>query len=252
MTKGLVSIITPAFNSEKFIEQTIISVINQTYNHWEMIIINDGSKDNTTTIVNKFELIDKRIKLLNQENKGCAAARNNGINNANGQYICLLDSDDLWEPRFLESQIALLNSKNAYLAFSSHKRIDSNNNEILKPYKVPEKVNYKDMLKSCYISCLTGIYDTQKYGKFYLNEDLHSLRDDYKYWLDILKKVDFAYGNQEILASYRILNNSTSRKKIKVIIPHFNILYKKEKIGFIKSLYYLINWMIISLKKYSK
>ncbi len=252
MEKGLVSIITPMFNGGRFIGQTIDSVLNQTYPHWEMIVIDDGSQDNGPAIVNGYVSNDLRIQLVSQENGGSASARNNGIRRAKGQYIVLLDADDTWNPEFLEKQLKLMHDKKALLVYSSHTRIDETSKEILRPFIVPENVTYTDLLKTCSISCLTGVYDTSKYGKVYLREDMKSLRDDYVYWLEIIKKVKVAYGNKSILANYRILGSSASRKKKKVIGPHFKVLYEIEKLGFFSSLYYLSNWAIISYFKYRK
>ncbi|WDF54715.1 glycosyltransferase family 2 protein [Mucilaginibacter sp. KACC 22063] len=252
MEKGLVSIITPMYNGERFISQTIDSVLNQSYPHWEMIIVNDGSKDNGPAIVEQYCLSDKRINLVTQLNGGSAAARNNGIKRAKGQYIALLDADDTWNPDFLEKQLKLMDEKQALLVYSSHTRMDEFSNEILRPFIVPEKLTYKDLLKTCSISCLTGLYNTEKFGKVYLREDMKSLRDDYVYWLEIIKKVKIAYGNTEVLANYRILGSSASRKKKKVILPHFKVLYNIEKLGFFKSVYYLTTWAIISYFKYRK
>ena len=125
MQETLVSIITPLYNGEAFVAQTIDSVLSQTYTNWEMIIINDGSKDNSENIVRSYCDTDSRIKLFNQKNAGSAAARNNGIRRAQGRYIALLDADDLWEPFFLESQLALMREHNALLVYGAHKRIDA-------------------------------------------------------------------------------------------------------------------------------
>ena len=170
MQEDLVSIITPLYNGERFVAQTIESVLAQTYPHWEMIIINDGSKDNSEAIVQKYTEQDARIQLVSQPNAGSAAARNNGIRRASGRYIALLDADDLWEPFFLESQLHLMQKTGALLVYGSHKRIDDKNQECLTPFYVPEKVTYTDLLKTCSITCLTGLYDTSKYGKVYLND----------------------------------------------------------------------------------
>jgi teichuronic acid biosynthesis glycosyltransferase TuaG len=240
------------YNGEKFIAETVKSVLNQTYSNWEMIIVDDGSKDKGTEIVNEFIEKDARVQLFSQKNGGSASARNNGIRRAKGQYIALLDADDTWNPDFLEKQLKLMLDKNALLVYSSHTRINENSQEILKPFIVPEKVTYTDLLKTCSISCLTGLYDTEKFGKVYLREDMKSLRDDYVYWLEIIKKVKVAYGNKEVLANYRILGSSASRKKKKVILPHFKVFYKIEKLGLVRSLYYLANWAVISYFKYRK
>jgi teichuronic acid biosynthesis glycosyltransferase TuaG len=178
MEKGLVSIITPMYNGARFVGQTIDSVLTQTYGNWEMFVIDDGSKDNGPDIVREYAAVDPRIKLLSQANAGSAAARNKGIKAANGQYIALLDADDTWNADFLEQQLTLMKERNALLVYASHTRIDENSKEILKPFIVPEKVTYRDLLRNCYISCLTGLYDTSVYGKVYLHEDMKSLRDD--------------------------------------------------------------------------
>ena len=250
--ENLVSIIMPLYNGEKFIKITLESVLKQTYKNWELLITNDGSKDNSPKIVEEYIKNDKRIKLFNQINKGSAAARNNSLKEAKGKYIVFLDSDDIWEDNFLEEQIKFLKEKNISLVFSSYRRINEDGKEILDPFIVPEKVSYKYLLKTCSLTCLTSIYDREKTGIIFFNEELKSLRDDYVMWLTMLKKIDFAYGNKKILASYRIFSNSTTGKKFKVLKPQFLVYYKIEKLGLIRSLYYFINWIFISLNKYKK
>jgi glycosyltransferase involved in cell wall biosynthesis len=250
MQKGLVSIITPVYNAGKFVNSTIESVLSQTYANWEMLLVNDGSRDNSAAIISEYVKKDNRIKLYSQENAGSAAARNNGIKRAEGQYIALLDADDLWDANFLESQLALLKKHNTSLVYASHRRIDEFSKECMNPFIVPEKVTYNSLLKTCSISCLTGVYDTERFGKMYLREDLKSLRDDFVYWLDILKKCKVAFGNKEIIASYRVLSNSTTGKKKKVIKPQFLVYYKIEKLGLLKSIYYLIHWAVNGYSKY--
>lgn len=252
MEKGLVSIITPMYNAEKYVSETIESVIKQTYPQWEMIVVDDGSKDLGREIVYHYASKDPRITIVQQKNAGSAAARNNGIRRAGGQYIALLDADDLWHANFLESQLNLMEEKNALLVYSSHTRIDENSNEILEPFIAPKILDYNDLLKSCAISCLTGLYNTEPYGKVYLREAFKSLRDDYIYWLDILKKVKVAYGNTEVLAQYRMLQNSVSRQKTKVIKPQFMVYYKVEQLGLLKSMYYMGYWALMGYRKYRK
>jgi len=250
MVAGLVSVITPMYNGGQFVGQTISSVINQTYPAWEMIVIDDGSTDHGPQVVGHYVEKDARIKMLRQANGGSAAARNKGIRGAKGQYIALLDADDTWNPDFLEKQLQLMKMKDAELVYASHTRINQDGKECLKPFIATEKEDYHSMLKTCSISCLTGLYDTKTFGKIYLREDLKSNRDDYVYWLDILKKVKVAYGNKEILANYRMLNTSATAKKSAVIIPQFMVLYKVENLGLLKSVYYLTNWAIYGFLKY--
>ena len=252
MEKGLVSIITPLYNGERFVAETINSVLSQTYSNWEMIVVNDGSKDRGADIVSNYLSKEPRIQLVNQSNGGSASARNNGIRRASGQYIALLDADDTWDPGFLESQMNFMESMNAILVYSSHRRINENSEEILTPFIVPNQVGYKEMLKTSSISCLTGIYNIEKFGKVYLREELKSYRDDYVYWLEIIKKVGTAYGNQKIIANYRVMNSSTTGRKRKLIIPHFMVFYKVEKLGLVRSLYYTISWAVNGFFKYRK
>lgn len=252
MQNNLVSIITPLYNGERFLSQTIESVLKQTYTDWEMLIVNDGSTDQSESIARSYAEHDNRIKVYSQPNAGSAAARNNGIRRAKGRYIALLDADDLWEPTFIEMQLNLMQEKKCFLVCGAHKRIDAENKEILRPFYPPEKITYKALLKTCSITCLTGLYDTKKYGKIYLHEEFRSLRDDYIYWLEILHLTEVAYGNQQIVGSYRILGDSVSRSKKKVIKPQYRVYREVEKLSILKSLYYLACWAINGLKKYQK
>lgn len=248
--EDLVSIIMPLYNGEKFLEITLMSVLNQTYKNWELLITNDGSKDNSPNIVKKYSENDSRIKLFNQINKGSAAARNNSLKKAKGKYIVFLDSDDIWKENFLEKQLRFMNEKKANLIFSSYEMIDIKGVKKGRDFIVPDRVSYNDLLKCCYLSCLTSMYNSEKLGKFYFKEELKSMRDDYVMWLNLLKKEKYAYGNKEILASYRVFNDSVTGNKMKVLKPHFNVYYKEEKLGLLKSLYYFFIWVYKGLKKY--
>lgn len=250
MKENLISIVTPMYNGEKYVEETINSVLKQTYPNWEMIIVDDGSKDNGPAIVEKFAQADNRIKLIRQKNAGSSAARNNGLKNIQGRYVSFLDSDDFWEPNFLEEQLNFIKEKKSPIVFASYKRINAEGREILKPFIVPEKVNYKGLLKSCSISCLTAMFDREKTGNVFFNEAMGSLRDDFVFWLSILKQGGYAYGNKNVLASYRVFASSTTGNKKKVMKPQFMVYYKVEKLGLIKSIYYFINWAINGFFKY--
>jgi glycosyltransferase involved in cell wall biosynthesis len=247
-----VSIVTPVYNGEQFISETIESVLAQTYTDWEMLIINDGSTDKSEEIALSYAAKDPRIQVFSQQNAGSAAARNNGIRRAKGRYIALLDADDLWEPLFLRRQLDLMEEKKCQLVYGAHKRINDKGKEILQPFIPPKQLHYKDLLKTCSISCLTGLYDTYPYGKVYLHEEFHSLRDDYIYWLTILRKTGVAYGNQGIVGSYRMLSNSLTANKFKMIRPQYRVYREIEKLGVIRSCYYLFNWAVRGLLKYWK
>jgi len=246
----LISIIMPNYNGERFIKDSIDTILNQTYKNWELLIVDDCSKDKSIEIIKK-NYNDKRIKLIKlYENKGSAYARNEALRQAQGRYIAFLDSDDLWLDNFLEEQMRFLQVNKASLVYCSYYMIDENNKEILNPYIVKDKVSYKDILKFLPIGMLTSLYDTKQTGKYYFEESLGSIRDDYVYWLKILKKLDFAYANPKILAKYRIHKNSVTKRKYKMILPQFRVYYKIENLGIIKSLYYLLHWSLHGLRKY--
>ena len=191
--------------------------------------------------------------IASKQNRGSSGARNIALQEARGIYIAFLDSDDLWHPNFLSQQLYFMQEKNAAIVFSSYRRIDENTKEsILRPFVVPERVNYKSMLKTCPIFPSTAIYDVDKCGKYFFNEQLCSMRDDYVYWLAMLKKIDYAYGNQMVLVDYRMRKDSVTASKMRVIKPQWNVLRKVEKLSLIKSLYYIVCWGAISIFKYIK
>lgn len=255
MQKDLVSIITPMYKGAAFVAETIESVLAQSYKNWEMIIVDDYSPDDGAGIAEvKRYTLDPRIKLIESKvNRGSSGARNIALKEAKGRYIAFLDSDDLWHPDFLEKQLKFMEGQDAPLVFSSYRRIDENTKvELLKPFIVPSKVNYKSLLKTCPIFPSTVIYDTKKVSKLYFNEKFGSMRDDYVYWLTMFKTINYGYGNPEILVDYRMRKSSVTGDKSKVIKPQWNVIYKVEKLGLMRGAYYITCWAIISFFKYRK
>lgn len=203
MGNNLVSIITPSFNSEKFISETIASVQNQTYSNWEMIIVDDCSKDKTVEIVEQIIKSDNRIKLIKLEkNSGPAIARNTGINAVSGKFMTFLDADDIWFPDFIENSIKTIQQEKIYFVFSSYRRSDEDLNFIYSDFIVPQKVTYYDILKTNSISCLTAFIDIEVLGKKFMPEVFK--RQDMGLWLKYLKEIPYAYGIKEPKAIYRI------------------------------------------------
>lgn len=243
-----ISIITPVYNGEKYIEETIISVINQTYKNWELIIIDDCSVDKTKDIVSDFAEKDSRIiyKCLDK-NSGASEARNEGIKLAKGRYISFLDSDDLWKETKLEKQIKYMEENDIAISFTAYDFINENSEEIGKVVKVPNIVGYKDLLKYNCIGCLTVMINIDKVGKFKFPNIKH---EDYITWLGILKRGIFAYGINENLASYRKRKGSLSENKIQTAKWHWNILRKEEKIHLFKAFFYFINYAMINIRKH--
>lgn len=245
----LVSIITPLYNSEKFIGETIESVLNQTYKNWEMIIVNDCSKDNGPKIVEEYCKKDNRIKLFNNEkNMGVSFTRNKAIDISKGKYIAFLDSDDLWKKEKLEKQINFMEKENIILSYTSYEKINEDGSK-RGVIEVPLSLDYKELLKNCLIGFLTAIYRKEELK----NERFQNTKvEDYIFWLNILKKIDYAYGINENLASYRVLNNSRSSNKVDIVKFHWKIYSEIEKLGFFKSLYYFIIYIYRGIQRYVK
>lgn len=234
----LVSIITPLYNSEKFIEETIKSVLSQTYNNWEMLIVDDCSTDNGVEIVEKYQVKDKRIKLIRlSKNGGGAVARNKGIEEAKGDYIAFLDSDDLWHYQKLEKQIKFMKKNNYTFTFTKYQQMNEKGEKLDRYINVPKTLTYRQTLLKNPIGCLTVIYNSKELGKIYM--PLIRKRQDYALWLKILKKGIIAHGLNENLSYYRLLENSISSNKISLIKYQWKLYRKIEKLSILESFFYL-------------
>lgn len=245
----LVSIITPMYNSEKYIGETIESVLNQTYKNWEMLIINDCSTDNGADIVKKYQKLDKRIKLFsNTTNKGVSYSRNYGIEISAGKYIAFLDSDDLWSNTKLQKQVAFMEEKNIILSYTSYDKINEDGGK-RGTIKVPDKLDYNELLKNCLIGLLTSMYRKDSLFKFRF---INSKCEDYIFWLNILKEIDYAYGIEESLCTYRVIKGSRSSNKINIVKFHWNIYRNIEKLNVFLAAYYYIIYIFRGIKRYRK
>ncbi|MCH2193806.1 glycosyltransferase family 2 protein [Kordia sp.] len=243
MRKPLVSVITPTYNAEAFISETIDSVRAQNYANWEMILVDDASSDTTVEVLNTYAALDNRIKVHTlKTNSGAAIARNTAIKNASGSYIAFLDADDLWKPEKLTKQIAFMQEKDIAVSFSSYELMDEQGNSLGKMIKALPKVDFSKMVKSNYVGNLTGIYDAEKLGKVYMPNIRK--RQDWALWLTLIKKVGFAYSLEEPLARYRIRENSISSNKLNLLKYNYTIYRKALKFGAFKSILYLIRFLI--------
>ena len=245
--KEKVSIIVPMYNAEKFIGKTIESVLAQTYQNWEMLIMNDVSTDNSLAIVSLYAKKDERIKIVNTEkNVGVVKGRNFLIDLASGKYIAFLDADDYWHNEKLEKQIKFMKEKNASISCTEYTRVKENEEKI-NDVIIKEEISYNDMLKNNYLGCLTVIYDAKKIGKRYFKE--LEKNEDYVLWLEIVKDVNTIYGLKENLAYYRVLDNSRSSNKVKTAKVRWEIYRKIEKLSLLKSIYYFLHYAIRAVLK---
>jgi glycosyltransferase involved in cell wall biosynthesis len=249
--KALVSIITPLYNSEAFIGETIKSILNQTYTNWELLLIDDFSTDDTIDIVNDFILKSDNIKLITNEiNQGAAISRNKGIMEAKGDYIAFLDADDLWKPEKIEKQIVFMQNQNCDVCFCSYEQIDESGKPLNKLVKALPVLSYKKYLKSNYIGNLTGVYNAKKLGKI-TSPNLRK-RQDWLLWLNAIKASGKpAKSVQESLAFYRVHKNAMSSNKI-ALLKHNYWVYKKG-LGFstLKAMYsmFIFLWEHFFVKK---
>ncbi len=248
MNQPFVSIITPVYNAGAWLEKTIRSVLGQTWKNFELILIDDGSSDESVTIICQFMAADKRIILLQQKkNKGVAAARNKGLLQAKGEYICFLDSDDLWLPHKLEHQIGYIRANGCRLLCSPYTKINQDGGIKGGTIAVPPIITYNDLLSSNYIPCLTAIGESSILKRFKFKKVGH---EDYLYWLEILARGYVMHGSSEEVGLYRVRNDSISGNKIKAIQYQWAIYREHLKLSLARSIYYFLNYSIKGLYKY--
>jgi len=212
---AMVSIVMPAYNAEKYIEQAIRSVIKQTYAEWELIVIDDGSKDDTATILAEFAKQDHRIRFLqNEKNKGVSYTRNRAVELAKGEWIAFLDSDDQWLPEKLEKQLALVDQyPDMVVGYTASSFID----DVGEPYgyimPAIEKLTYDMLLCKNLMSCSSVIIRASIMKGIKMPND--KMHEDYFVWLTVLRKYGIAYGINEPLLIYRLCANSKSSNRLK-------------------------------------
>lgn len=244
----VVSIVMPAYNSAEFIKASVLSVLAQSFTDWELIIVDDASTDNTVDVVEQLQQSDSRIKLIRlEQNQGAAIARNTAITAATGRYIAFLDCDDLWLPDKLTRQLEAMAQHQCALSYSAYHVINESG-ERLTTFVPPQQVSYGDLLRTCSIGCLTAMYDTQLLGK--VTMPLIRKRQDYGLWLKILKQTPVAFGITEPLAEYRQRENSISSNKLKAAQFQWKIYREVEHIGWLRSVFYFINYAIAGVLKY--
>ena len=246
-----VSIIMPCHNGEKYLSDSINSVLAQTFTDWELLIIDDNSSDNSVKIIESFCAKDTRIRLFHTDRSTGlpATPRNVGIQNASGRYIAFLDCDDMWLPAKLEHQLPLFESDDVAVIFSYYEKINVcglRNNRIV---TAPHAVNYATLLNGNCIGNLTAVYDTQKVGKIYQKEIHH---EDYLMWLTILLNDFKAINTKTVEALYREQINSVSGSKLSVFLWQWHILRNELKLPLFKAIPHFMAYIYFGIKKYLK
>ena len=249
MKEELISIITPVYNSEKYIERTIESVINQTYKNWEMILVDDCSTDNSESIVKKYSCNDQRIKYYRlKENSGAGKARNLALEKAKGTYIAYLDSDDIWKKEKLEKQLKFMKSNKYAFSCTSYEKIDENDN-YKKTIEMPKEINYKFYLRNTIIQTVGVMVNVNIVGKETLKMPDIRRRQDAATWLQILKKGYKCYGMDEILAEYRRTEKSLSSNKLKAVRGMWSLYRDIEKLSLPFSCYCFVRYAFFAVWK---
>ena len=250
MIKPLISIIMPAYNSERYIRESLGSVMHQTYKNWELIVVDDGSKDKTSEIVEEAQKNDSRIKLYkNERNLGVSMTRNRAISLASGKWIAFLDSDDCWKNNKLEKQMFCVEKNNAEFVYTGTSFIDEKSGRYRWKMKVPPSISYRKLLRQNIISCSSVLIKKNILIKHKMTRD--DIHEDFALWLNILKyDLACAYGVQEPLLIYRISGKSKSGNKLKSIIMTYKT-YLEAGLNNIQAAYYICFNIVNNLKKYS-
>ena len=222
----LVSIITPSYNTAKFISETITSVLAQTYTNWELIIVDDCSTDDTDAVVRPY-LADDRIRYIkNEKNSGAAVSRNRALREAKGKWIAFLDSDDLWLPEKLEKQIAFMEQNNCRFSYTNYIEIGENSVPNGRSVTGPKKITRHGMYNYCWMGCLTVMYDAETVGLVQIADIKKN--NDYAMWLKACKKAD-CYLLDEVLAKYRKRSGSISNHGYTKLIKWHYKLYREAE-----------------------
>jgi teichuronic acid biosynthesis glycosyltransferase TuaG len=222
---GVFSIVMPAHNAATTISKSIDSVLSQPYQHWELLVVDDASKDNTADIVRNYARTDARIKLFSPAtNLRVAGARNLALENAKGQFVCFLDSDDWWAPNKLDTQAKEF-KKGAKVCFSSYHRVIDD--VVTSTVTTQQAIKASTFYYYNPIGNLVGAYDRSQIGTVFFETVPH---EDYLMWYEVVKKAGTAIGTIEPLGYYRVSSNSLSGKKSTAAKWHWNIIRNHFKL----------------------
>jgi teichuronic acid biosynthesis glycosyltransferase TuaG len=244
----MVSVITPAHDASRFLDETIRSVIEQTFSGWEMIVVDDDSADGTREIVERWAESDPRIRLVRQSpQQGPGAARNRGLAEARGHYVAFLDSDDLWRPETLAVQVAFMQKTEAVFSFAAYSIIDERGNPTGRTVSAPERVDYRFLLHNTIIGCLTVMLDRDRLGEL----SMPPLRqhEDLSLWYELLKRGVVAQGIPSDLALYRVVRGSASRDKIRSALHMWSVYRDQERLSFPSALWCYAHYAWHALRK---
>lgn len=245
----MISVVMPVYNASRFLEQAVDSVLAQSHKNFELILVDDCSTDNSLELARSYEKLDSRIRVIESPvNQGVAKTRNVGIAEARGEYIALLDSDDVWLDTKLEKQLDLIKRTGASIAYCSYDFIDEDNRSIGKPFLVPPETDFGKMLACSVISCSTALIETRLLQAHPFNPDYY--HEDYVLWMELLRIPVKAAGDPEVLAHYRQVGGSRSNNKLNAARERWKIYLDALGLGLWQSLQSFAAYAVNGLRKY--
>ena len=239
----MISIIIPVHNAERFIEETVSSVKNQTYTDWELLLVENGSTDNSLEVCTRLSAGDDRIRVLRSNGVGAAAARNTGTVSARGRYQCFLDADDIWRKDKLEKELKFCEEKKAAFVFTGYEFADEKARGTGKIVRVPETISYKEALGNTTIFTSTVMFDRKALPlKLMLMPKVDS--EDTATWWQILRSGHTGYGLDEPLTLYRRSAKTLSSNKLEALGRTWRLYRTVEGFGVFKSMYYFVKYAV--------
>lgn len=244
-----VSILLPVYNSERYVNRTITSVLQQSMADFELIIIDDGSTDNTQTLLQNWAMKDSRIQFIENDcNMGVAEVRNKGIALAQGDYVCFIDSDDTWHSDKLESQLAFMKQNHSDFSCTAYTMVNEEG-KFIKNRMIPKQsIQLEDLLKENYICCSTVMLKTNIAKQYNMNGSY--THEDYVYWLELIQSGATGTVLNQILTHYRLAQTSRSANKGKAAQGRWQVYRTYMQFGIIKSGRYFVQYALNGIKKY--
>lgn len=250
MSEGIsyISVVMPAYNAEKTLAQAVESVLAQTWKHFELIIVDDGSQDRTVAIAREFAERDGRVRLLcNERNSGVCYTRHRGVTEAKGDWIAFLDSDDLWLPEKLEKQVALQARTGGKLLFTGSGFMNADGQKKDWVLHVPERIGYRRLLKQNLVSNSSVLVRKECFAASEVHGN--NMHEDFACWLCLTRGGEYAYGVDEPLLTYRLSASSKSGNKRKAAVMNWNT-YRAVGLSLPYAMYNMFFYTVNGIRKY--